>query len=156
MIWKKTLLTLLVLSSSVWAAEKKSHAQKTFSESEVTALKAEWLAEQKTQWLQQAEQREKQREAFLIADNLLKTAISSKQFSAETQRLVNALIRSLDTYPLKRDIDWAVLKAKIESKQVTADDIRAFSALYPNSPYQKQFEQLPFAQLYEQQKWLTY
>ncbi|ASU16649.1 transglycosylase SLT domain-containing protein [Actinobacillus pleuropneumoniae] len=153
MIWKKTLLTLLVLSSSVWAAEKKSHAQKTFSESEVTALKAEWLAEQKTQWLQQAGQREKQREAFLIADNLLKTAISSKQFSAETQRLVNALIRSLDTYPLKRDIDWAVLKAKIESKQVTADDIRAFSALYPNSPYQKQFEQLPFAQLYERKKW---
>ena len=154
-MWKKSLLALLMVSPFVFAEAAKKTQPKTYSEAEVAQIKSQIENKIKEEWkaVQQKEvELARQREYFLQAEALLKNAQAKGQLSNEALQLSGKLIGLLANYPLAMEIEWELLKTKLALKQATEVEIAAFSQKYPNSPYQKNLSQLPFEQLYHQQK----
>lgn len=150
MIWKKSLLALLVISPLALATGEKPKLQ-TLSENQI----AEKIALAKQAWQADTDKavslRQQQRNSFLALENLLNGATKQKALAEETIRLAQGLIESLKGYPLAQEAHWALLKAKIDSNQSTEADITRFNEQFPNSVYQARLAQLPFEQLYNQQ-----
>ncbi|WGE51567.1 transglycosylase SLT domain-containing protein [Actinobacillus equuli subsp. haemolyticus] len=154
-MWKKTFVALLVVASvniSVAAKPK----TKVYSEAEVAQLQAElekkltdkWQIEQQT-----AETLAKQRAYFEQLEVILKAAQTKKQLTPDALALSHKLINALAGYPLEIEAEWELLKTKLAIKQVTEQEIASFAQKYPNSPYQRRLDQLPFEQLYQAAKW---
>ncbi|WGE66067.1 transglycosylase SLT domain-containing protein [Actinobacillus equuli] len=154
-MWKKTFVALLVVASvniSVAAKPK----TKVYSEAEVAQLQAElekkltdkWQIEQQT-----AETLAKQRAYFEQLEVILKVAQTKKQLTPDALALSHKLINALAGYPLEMEAEWELLKTKLAMKQVTEQEIASFAQKYPNSPYQRRLDQLPFEQLYQAAKW---
>ena len=152
-MWKKSLLALLVVSPIAFSQVEKSKksALVTFNESEVT----EKITLAKSQWQHEADKTalllQQQRESFWALEYLLNGAVKQQSLSASTISLAQGLIERLNGYPLQQDAEWALLKAKIGLNQATESDISAFLQKYPDSIYQSRLTQLPFEQLYQQQ-----
>ncbi|MDE8034747.1 transglycosylase SLT domain-containing protein [Actinobacillus equuli subsp. equuli] len=154
-MWKKTFVALLVAASvniSVAAKPK----TKVYSEAEVAQLQAElekkltdkWQTEQQT-----VETLAKQRAYFEQLEAILKAAQAKKQLTPDALALSHKLINALAGYPLEMEAEWELLKTKLAMKQVTEQEIASFAQKYPNSPYQRRLDQLPFEQLYQAAKW---
>ena len=152
-MWKKSLLALLVVSPIAFSQVEKSKksALVTFNESEVT----EKITLAKSQWQHDVDKTalllQQQRESFGALEYLLNGAVKQQSLSASTISLAQGLIERLNSYPLQQDAEWALLKAKIGLNQATESDISAFLQKYPDSIYQSRLTQLPFEQLYQQQ-----
>lgn len=140
-MWKKTILALLVVQSA-WSAPK------TWNEVEVQQL----LAKQRHTLQQQQSHLENQRALFLQVESLLSTAQHNKSLSAPTLALVERLLTQLTDYPLKMEADWALVRAKMQTNQLTQAEIEAFLQRYPHSTEGKQLEQFVYQLLYTQQK----
>ena len=152
-MWKKSLLALLVVSPIAFSQVEKSKksALVTFNESEVT----EKITLAKSQWQHDADKTalllQQKRESFMALEYLLNGAVKQQSLSASTISLAQGLIERLNGYPLQQDAEWALLKAKIGLNQATESDISAFLQKYPDSIYQSRLTQLLFEQLYQQQ-----
>ncbi len=148
-MFKKSLLSLLVISAFAFAAEKP--ASQNFTDTDASAQNAD----SKSNWqvVQRAvQERLQQRTNFLALEYLLDTASKQKNLSTKTIELAYQLLAVLDGYPLLMEAEWALLKAKIDTNQAVDAELSAFSKKYPNSPYQKRLAQIPFEQLYNQKK----
>ncbi|WGE70022.1 transglycosylase SLT domain-containing protein [Actinobacillus equuli subsp. haemolyticus] len=154
-MWKKTFIALLVAASLNMTAEAKQKT-KLYSEAEVTQLQAElekqltdkWHSEQQT-----SATLAKQRAYFEQLEAILKAAQAKKELTPHALHLSHQLLERLVDYPLEMEAEWELLKTKLAVKQVSEQEIAAFSEKYPNSIYQKRLNQLPFEQLYQAAKW---
>ena len=154
-MWKKTFIALLVAASINIGVEAKQKT-KLYSEAEVAQLQTELEKKLTDKW--QAEQQisaelVKQRAYFEQLEAILKSAQAKKQLTPEAFALSRKLINALAGYPLEMEAEWELLKTKLAMKQVTEQEISAFTQKYPNSIYQKRLSQLPFEQLYQAAKW---
>ncbi|WGE92030.1 transglycosylase SLT domain-containing protein [Actinobacillus genomosp. 1] len=154
-MWKKTFIALLVAASINIGAEAKQKT-KLYSEAEVAQLQTELEKKLTDKW--QAEQQisaelVRQRAYFEQLEAILKSAQAKKQLTPEAFALSRKLINALAGYPLEMEAEWELLKTKLAMKQVTEQEISAFTQKYPNSIYQKRLSQLPFEQLYQAAKW---
>lgn len=146
-MFKKSLLSLLVISSFALASEKNKHKN---LEAEIQNRVQAALAQQQVQ----QQNLLKQRENFLAADNLLSTASKQKLISTPTLELASKLVATLEGYPLQMDAEASLVKYKFDMGLATAQvDLNAFMQKYPTSFYNKRLAQLPFALLSTQQKW---
>lgn len=151
-MFKKTALVLCLMSNGVWATGNPGAEPKIYTETELIQLKNDWLQIYQKE-LQYAEQlRSKQRENFTQVSQLINSVVAQKQVSPASEQIIQRLMMTLSGYPLEIDADWAWLNAKIALKQLKEGEIQAFLLKYPNSTYQRQLQQLPFEQLYQQQK----
>lgn len=147
MMWKKSFLTLLIISQFGWA-KTTTPAQKMWTETEVAALRQQWETEQKNH----NAELQAQRSNFLQLETLLKSAERTGTLSAATLKLAEQLRASLTHYPLTEEADWAVMKAKLKAKQVTLAALAQFIERYPQLAKRNKLDQLPFNWLYQQQK----
>lgn len=149
-MWKKTLLTLLILSPYTFAEQI---SEKQYNEQEIALLKQQWLSEMHSQQQQLANQREH----FLQAERLINTAIKNKTVSANLLNLVQSLFS--DDYPLQEESQWLLLRTKIamanaDNLESLIQEIQAFSQRYPNTAKRNNLSQLPIS-LYAQHQKLT-
>lgn len=154
-MWKKTVLALFIAASLDVSVEAKQKI-KLYSEAEVAQLKTELEMKFADKWehaQQAAMLLAKQRTYFEQLEAMLKSAQAKKQLTSDALQLSDKLIDTLAGYPLEMEAEWELLKTKLAVKQVTEQEITAFSQKYPNSIYQKRLNQLPFEQLYQAAKW---
>lgn len=154
-MWKKTFVALLVAASVNISVEAKQKT-KVYSETEVAQLQAELEKKLTGKWQkdqQDAAELVKQRAYFEQLDAILKAAQTKKTLTPNALQLSNALLKALAGYPLEMEAEWELLKTKLAVKQVSEQEISAFSEKYPNSIYQKRLNQLTFEQLYQAAKW---
>ncbi|WP_373768111.1 transglycosylase SLT domain-containing protein [Glaesserella sp.] len=144
MLWKKTMIALLLSSSLAWASTEKRPIQKVWAEADVVQLKQAWAAEQVHRY--------KQRENFVQLESLLQSALQEKKLSMNTLTLANQLMASLTDYPLKEEAELALLNAKISLNQLSNEELAQFIARYPDAAKRQQLAQLPFDRYYQQQK----
>ena len=154
-IRKKTLFALLITGLySMAMAEPSSQPSKVKSapvdENTSTIQSIEQL---KQGWLKEQQDRLQQRSNYLQLESLLDKVRSKADWSPAIQTIIQQLSASLAGYPLKEDIAWRMLKAKINAEQVSETEIAQFIAQYPNSAKRNNLNQLPYRTLYEQQKY---
>ena len=142
-MWIKTFIALLVAASINIGAEAKQKT-KLYNEAEVAQLQTELEKKLTDKW--QAEQQisaelVKQRAYFEQLEAILKSAQAKKQLTPEALALSRKLINALAGYPLEMEAELELLKTKLAMKQVTEQEISAFTQKYPNSIYQKRLSQ---------------
>ncbi len=141
-MWKKTLIALIVATPFVWANE---------TTTDLNAAKQTWLAAQQ----QQQQKQLAQRDIFLQLEALVQASAKQGNISVETLQLIERLRPLLADYPLKEEAEWALLKAKIDTKQVTLAEIEQFLAAYPHSSERYFLAQVPFEILFHRQQFQT-
>lgn len=152
-MWKKTLLSLLIAGYAAVAVanQQSTTVEKTWTESDITALKQSWLEEQKAA----DKKRQTDRTHFLQLENLLNTAAKQKTLSPTLLSLAESLISP--DYPLQEEAAWLVLNAKIAAVNAdtlaqTVEAMQTFAAKYPNTAKRQQLEQRPFALYFQFQQ----
>ncbi|WP_018651922.1 transglycosylase SLT domain-containing protein [Actinobacillus capsulatus] len=153
-MWKKTVLALLVAASVNITVAAKPKA-KVYSETEVVQLQAglEKLTDKWQKEQQDVAELVKQRAYFEQLEAILKAAQTKKTLTPNALQLSNVLLKALAGYPLEMEAEWELLKTKLAVKQISEQEMAAFSEKYPNSIYQKRLNQLTFEQLYQASKW---
>ncbi|KMK50467.1 lytic murein transglycosylase [[Actinobacillus] muris] len=146
MMWKKTLVSLLLFSSATMAKSEKH----SVSAPALDALKQQW-----TQAYQQAQQTlVAEREQFLQLEALLKNAEKQGKLSDRVLALAKRLIS--DDYPLKPDADWLIFKTLVASERFTPEqlehEVAQFAAQYPLIAKRNRLAQLPYTHYYQAQK----
>lgn len=122
------------------------------------------LAQEKAQWLQAENQatveRIAQRELFLQAENLLRSAVKNNQFSTKTEKNVQSLIEKLAGYPLQNDLRLRFWESKMKlfdesDSKALAQAEEALNALILQSPpfIKSNLQTLQLDLLLKQQKW---
>lgn len=91
------------------------------------------------------EQREQQRQAFLLIESFAKGVSEAKPISEPLAKRVAGLFEQMGDYPLKMEAEWAWLNAQSASKTATQAEVQAFLQRYPDGFYQKAAEQLAFS-----------
>lgn len=143
---KKNLLSLLLIAGYATIAvanQSPATTEKTWTESEITALKQSWLQEQQ----EALKKRETERTHFLQLENLLNTAAKQKTLSPTLTDLTENLISP--DYPLQEEAAWLLLNAQIAAVNTdtlaqTVEAIQTFTEKYPNTAKRQQLEQRPF------------
>lgn len=141
-MWKKSLLALCLFSPLGLMAQASS-AAKPLSAQELMQLEQTWRMAQQ----QEAKQREIQRANFLQLVSL----VDASKLTPATLSLAMRLRESLEGYPLMEEVDWAVMKAKINAAMYDEAELGAFIAKYPNTAKRNKLDQLPFETLYQKQ-----
>lgn len=151
-MWKKNVLALLLISQYSIANQAASLTEKQWTDSEVTALKQQWLSEEQ----QKQSNLLRQRERFLQFESLINQAEKTGKISDTVFQLANALYDP--HYPLHEESDWLRLKmsinrANVDNLSELIHEITQFRQKYPNRSKRNQLDQLPIELYFTHQKY---